>query len=271
VEHQRSDRGRWVTAGKALVALIGATGCLAAVAYAASSQGPTSGREDPLAPRRSTAMTSTATAARHRARRAPMPRIAKAPTSGSPSSEAEFRLLDRKAGVGFQCKLDRAKWHICGTRILYRNLSVGIHRFSVRASARGLRSSAAARFSWSRVEPKDFSITPQLAGLAPLYPGDAPQSLPVVLGNPNSEPIFVTALGVEAGSGGEGCSGVENLQLGAAGASMSTPVMVPAESSVTLPAQGVSAPTIAMRELPVSQDACQGAGFPLQFIGEARG
>lgn len=271
MERQRSDRGRWVAAGKALVALIGATGCLAAVAYAASSQDATSGRTGALSPRPSIAMTSTTAAARHGSRRAPAPRIATAPTSGSPSSEAEFRFVDRKAGVSYQCKLDRARWKACGARILYRKLTVGVHRFSVRALARGLRPSPVARFSWSRAEPKDFSIAPQLAGLTPLYPGDAPQQLPVVLGNPNSEPIFVTSLRVRAGGGGQGCSGVKNLQLGPAGASMSTPVTVPAEGSVTLPAQGVSAPTIAMRELPVSQDACQGAGFPLQFSGEAHG
>lgn len=265
----RSDSGGWVTAGRALVALVGATGCLAAVAYAAAGQDAAS--TSPPATNRPTAMTSTTTAARHGARRAPMPRIAKAPTSGSPSSEAEFRLLDRKLEVVNQCKLDRASWKPCGARILYRNLAVGVHRFSVRASARGLRSSRAARFSWTRSEPKDFSITPQLAGLAPLYPGDPPQPLPVVLGNPNSEPIFVTSLRVAASSGSEGCSGVDNLQLGAAGASMSTPVMVPAGGSVALPSQGVSAPTIAMRELPVNQDACQGAGFPLRFSGEAHG
>lgn len=267
---QRSHSGWWVTAGKALMALIGATGCLAAVAYAASSEDVAPSRTTPPAPRRSTAMASTAAAAGHGVRRAPKPRIAKAPTSGSPSSEAEFRLFDRKSGVGYRCKLDRAKWKACGVRIRYRNLAVGAHRFLVRASAPGMRPSSAARFSWNRAEPKGFSITPQLSGLAPLYPGDAPQPLPVVLSNPNSEPIFVTSLRVEAG-GPDGCSGVENLQLNAAGTSMSTPVVVPAGGSVTLPAQGVAAPTIAMRELPVSQDACQGAGLPLRFSGEAHG
>lgn len=271
MKFERSDSGRWVTAGKALVALIGATGCLAAVVYAASNQDAAPSRTSPRAPRQPTAMTSTAKAATHGVRRAPKPRIAKAPTTGSPSSEAEFRLLDRKARAIFQCKLDRAKWKACGARILYGNLAVGVHRFLVRAFARGLRPSRAARFSWTRAEPKDFSITPRLSELAPLYPGDAPQPLPVVLSNPNSEPILVTSLRVVSSDPSAGCSSVENLQLSAAGASMSTPVVIPAEGSVTLPAQGVSAPTIAMRELPVSQDACQGAGLPLQFSGEAHG
>jgi hypothetical protein len=38
-----------------------------------------------------------------------------------------------------------------------------------------------------------------------------------------------------------------------------------------LPAVGVAAPTIQLRDLPVNQDACQSASFPLSFSGSARG
>jgi hypothetical protein len=46
---------------------------------------------------------------------------------------------------------------------------------------------------------------------------------------------------------------------------------VPANGSASLPAAGVAAPTIALRDLPFNQDACQGARFPLAFSGRARG
>jgi hypothetical protein len=47
--------------------------------------------------------------------------------------------------------------------------------------------------------------------------------------------------------------------------------MVPAEGSASLPSATVSAPTIAMLNLPVNQDACQGVEIPLDFAGEAQG
>ena len=47
--------------------------------------------------------------------------------------------------------------------------------------------------------------------------------------------------------------------------------MIPAGGAVSLPAPGVAPPTIALRDLPFDQDACQGASFPSLFSGEAHG
>ena len=46
---------------------------------------------------------------------------------------------------------------------------------------------------------------------------------------------------------------------------------MPAEGSASLPSATVSAPAIAMLNLPVNQDPCQGAEIPLDFVGEAQG
>jgi hypothetical protein len=46
-------------------------------------------------------------------------------------------------------------------------------------------------------------------------------------------------------------------------------VRVPAGGSVTLPMQGVSAPTIRLLNLPVNQDACKNARFSLSYSGSA--
>jgi hypothetical protein len=49
------------------------------------------------------------------------------------------------------------------------------------------------------------------------------------------------------------------------------PLIVPAESSVSLPEAGITGPTIAMVNLPTSQDACQEAELQIALGGEASG
>jgi hypothetical protein len=121
------------------------------------------------------------------------------------------------------------------------------------------------------LEAKDFSITPQLGGLSPLLPGAPAQALPLTITNPNPVPIFVTSLQVRAAGDPAGCASAENLILAGSSASSAAPIKVPASGSVSLPAPGVAAPSIQLRDLPVSQDACQRAQFPLAFSGTARG
>jgi hypothetical protein len=95
--------------------------------------------------------------------------------------------------------------------------------------------------------------------------------LPLTIENPNPVPIFVTDLRVAATADPPGCAREENLSLIAASLSSAAPLRVPAGGSASLPAPGVSPPAIQLRDLPVNQDACQGARFPLAFSGEARG
>jgi hypothetical protein len=47
-------------------------------------------------------------------------------------------------------------------------------------------------------------------------------------------------------------------------------ILVPANGSVTLPAQGATAPVVEMLDLPTNQDACKGAVFSLSYSGTAR-
>jgi hypothetical protein len=268
------SQSRRATACKVLVALIGAIGCLAAVAYAAS------------VPSSSDLVTARAVVAsadgrqsgaalfsdlRPSGSRPPRPRITRHPTKTSLSTSVSFRFIDSQAPVDFQCKLDRAGWKLCGSRVFYRGLEVGAHRFLVRAEGRSGRRSGPARFSWVQAEPKSFSITPDLSGLSELYPGAAPVALPLVLTNPNSSPIFITSLQVSVIGEPPGCASGDNLELTQSNASSASPLQIPAGGAVTLPAMGISAPAIGMRDLPVSQDVCQNAQFPLAFSGVARG
>lgn len=241
----------------AIAVLTGIAG-LGAVAYAATPQGATPGTS-PKAERSQGAVSL------------PKPRITMHPDKLATSTRAKFAFTVRSAKPRFQCRLDSRSWSTCQTPATFSKLAPGSHSFSVRSlGARG-KPSQAARFRWQVLEPKDFSVTPQLAGLGPLFPGAPAQALPLVIGNPNPVPIFVTSLQVKATTGPAGCASADNLVLSGSSASAAAPVKVPASGSVSLPAPGISAPSIGLRDLPVNQDACQRTQFPLAFYGTARG
>jgi hypothetical protein len=115
------------------------------------------------------------------------------------------------------------------------------------------------------VRTKSFVISGQPEGT--LYPGGPALTIPLKLFNPNPLPIYVTALEVSVASSPAGCSAEDNLRL--TQSSVSGPIAVPAGSSVTLPTQGATAPTIQFLNLPVNQNACEGAVFPLSYSGSA--
>jgi hypothetical protein len=193
------------------------------------------------------------------------------PDKVSPSTSARFGFTARGGKARFQCRLDKRAWSTCQSPLSISKLAIGTHKFSVRTAGKRGTHSKAARFSWRVLEPKDFSISPQLSNLGALYPGAAAQALPLTITNPNPVPILVTSLDVRAAADPAGCSSGENLLLSGAGISAPSPLAVPANGSVSLPAPGIAAPTIALRDLPVNQDACQRAQFPLSFSGSARG
>jgi hypothetical protein len=182
-----------------------------------------------------------------------------------------FRYASRVADPSFECKLDEAAWKRCGRRVSYRGLAAGSHAFSVRVgNGDGMRS-LPARFGWVRTQPKSFAIEAELSALDKLYPGAPPVTVPLVLKNPNPAPISVTALKVSVTADPAGCPSASNLELIPSSISPKAPLKIPAGGTVHLPAAAASAPALGFRELPVNQDACQGAQFPLAFSGEAQG
>lgn len=201
----------------------------------------------------------------------PKPRITMHPDKLATSANAKFGFTARAGKPRFQCKLDARTWSACQAPVSFRKLAAGRHSFSVRSVDRRRKHSGAARFRWQVLEPKDFSITPRLGSLGPLYPGAPAQPLPLTIANPNPVPIFVTGITVGGGAGPSGCGSAENLILTGASASGASPIEVPANGSIGLPGAAGSAPMIGLRDLSVSQDACQGARFPLSFSGTARG
>jgi hypothetical protein len=90
-------------------------------------------------------------------------------------------------------------------------------------------------------------------------------SIPVTLRNPHSTAIFVTSLIAVATGGSANCDSATNIRLAQSDASGAKPIEIPAKGAVTLPAQGVSAPTIELLNLAVNQDACRNEAFPLRL------
>jgi|SRR6185295_2077850 len=240
------------------IVVLAAIAALATVAYAASPHGSQPGSAP--TPERSRGSVSL-----------PKPKISMHPDKVSPSTSAKFGFTVRGGKPRFQCRLDKRAWSPCQSPLTFSRLAIGTHKFSVRSAGRRGAHSKAARFGWRVLEPKDFSISPQLSSLGALYPGAAAQQLPVTITNPNPVPILVTSLDVRATADPPGCTSGENLLLSGAGVSDSKPLTVPANGSASLPAPGIAAPTIFLRDLPVNQDACQRSQFPLAFSGKARG
>jgi hypothetical protein len=250
------ERSARVPAASGAVATIGAIAGLVAVAYAAVPDGM-SGTVD--------ALRKPASAPAWR------PTISRHPEKVAVSDVARFDFGAGRRARRFSCRLDRRRWKACRAPIAYGVPAPGWHSFAVRAFDRWGRRSAATRFRWRVLEPKDFAIVPRLSGIGALYPGAPAVTLPVTIDNPNPVPIHVTSLRVTATADPPGCARAENLLLAPAGLSSEAPLRVPAGGSASLPAPGTSPPEIQLRDLPVNQDACQNARFPLAFSGEARG
>ncbi|HEX5713315.1 MAG TPA: hypothetical protein VFX85_08395 [Solirubrobacterales bacterium] len=239
---------------RVLAALVVVVACLGAVAYAAER--PRQSREPDARP----------------AGPAPQrPRIVKHPAAVSTATTVNFTFTATPASLRFRCRLDRNRWRSCQSPATFAGLEPGPHSFAVRAVSRLGRSGPAAGLRWTLLKPKAFAIEPQFSDVGALFPGEPPRPLPVLLRNPNPVPILVTKLRVAVSADPPGCGSAANFELIPASPSRRTPLRLPAGGSLGLPSASATAPAIALRDLPVNQDACQGAKLPLSFSGEARG
>jgi hypothetical protein len=268
-----AGRGRWL---RAVLALAVASACLGAVAYAATR-----------AERAGTV---------ERLQRA---RFVEVPEASSTVAEPQFRFHvpsrkrvssspivppqpggEQKSTRSFECRLDNGRWQSCTSPYRLGGLEIGEHFLAVRAFTRDDRAGPAASYTWQQVAPPPSSLPPAeqadersftieaQGNLDGLYPGDPPRAMPLLISNPGPDPIEVTSVTVVIAAGDPNCT-AENFALTQPSVSPATPLTVPANGSVSLPE--AAAPTIAMLNLPVNQDACQGAEIPLVFSGEAQG
>jgi hypothetical protein len=241
------------TTTRALAALVVVGACFGAVALAASQPRGKGEGPRPAGPPPS------------------RPKIVKHPARLSSKSKASFTFTAAQEDLRFRCRLDRDGWQACETPAVFTGIEPGQHSFMVRAVSRRGRYGPAAGYRWTRFAPRQFAIEPRFSGIGALYPGAAATGLPVLLRNPNPVPILVTALRVGVSADPAGCPSNPNLELVAASASKAAPLRLAAGASLSLPSGTATAPAIALRDLDVNQDACQGATFPLVFSGEAHG
>lgn len=200
------------------------------------------------------------------------PRITAHPARVTLSSAASFAFRPRHGrGHRFVCRVDRRPARRCRSPIRIRGLRLGRHRFSVATVTRAGRRGRAAGFRWQVVEPSPLDVTAHMNGLPALYPGAPPSQVPLTITNPNREAIWVVSLRASAAASPPGCDAAENLTITASSVSESSPLVVPPHASVEVPAAGVAAPAIELRNLATNQDACQGGRFELRFEGTAHG
>jgi hypothetical protein len=199
----------------------------------------------------------------------PAPTISAGPTDPTAATSATFAFTDGEPGVRFDCALDD-DWSPCASPKTYAGLDPGRHVFALRAVDAAGNRSRSTTYAWTvtRQTSRDFSIAGSVSSL--LYPGAPARPIALTLTNPNPVAIYVTSIQVAVtASTSAACNPATNLALTQSNTSSATPVRVPANGTVTLPAQGVSAPTIRMVDLPVNQDACKNARFTLSYNGSA--
>jgi hypothetical protein len=220
----------------------------------------------------------------------PSPVLDAKPPDPNSVSTSNFTWHDGEAGETYLCSTENGAFsatvhgadgpdQACTSPLSYvvETTNNGQHQFAVEAVDAAGNISAQAVYSWkvARGSIQDFTIDGNLTGL--LYPGGDARAIAVTLHNPNDIPIFVTAVGV-AIHGTDlpiGCT-TADFQLVQAGIPAAG-VQVPANGSVTLPAQGATAPTVQMvnrqdatpGDGTGNQDACRNATFQLDYSGSA--
>jgi hypothetical protein len=117
------------------------------------------------------------------------------------------------------------------------------------------KATGAGKISVSRASGKAFLSAP----------GAKPVPLALRLSNSGVARRHVTRLTVAVARSPARCRAGANLRIVQANVSPRHPIRIPGGGSVVLPAQGVSAPTIQLVNLPVNQDGCKGARFRLRF------
>lgn len=270
---------RYRRTARAIIALVVAVACLGSVAFAATGLDqvrPAGGK--PAADRPRSAGDGP-----------PRPSLIEVPPAVGvdPDTQLRFHVAPPQAAASepgparparpeprwrrFECRLDSGEWEACSSPHVLVDLDSGLHSFAVRALNRREVSGKAAHYRWTQLQPMEFSIDPLFGPLPELMPGDPPQQLPVRITNPNPATIEVTGVTVAVVPDRPACAADPNFAVTPAGLTPEAPLSIPAGGSATLPNPTASAPTLALRELTVDQNACRGASLQLVFSGEARG
>jgi hypothetical protein len=190
------------------------------------------------------------------------------PASPTNATTATFTYTDARPAVSFLCSLDAAAFSSCpSSGITYRNLGNATHTFRVEARNGNGPVSSPASFSWT-VANQSFPISGSLT--TPLAPGIPPQTLNLVVTNPYTFTMKVTAITVSLSSTSKAnCAASTNYKVTQYTGSGFT---VNAGVTETLTQAGVPSsqlPTLQMLDLSTNQDVCQGATVNLAYSGTA--
>jgi hypothetical protein len=221
--------------------------------------------------------------------------ITRAPSDPSRSRLATFTYTNVFEVERFECSLDGSSFEPCGAErpssITYARLAIGRHVFRVRAVS-GSRIGAERSHEWTielgsggeaggrgagaggggehEPAPRGLSMEGSVPPDELLYPGGPAVRIPLTVRNESAVEIEVTRLrvAIEGERLPVGCRAAwfRIVQPNASGAQ---PLVVAPRGSVTLPAQGISAPTIRMLD-DGNQDACKRATVHLLYRGSAR-
>jgi hypothetical protein len=206
----------------------------------------------------------------------PAPTITEGPENLTYRTSAHFEFAGQGQHDGFQCRLDKAPFAPCRPEgVSYDNLALGWHCFEVLAVEGRLRS-APTSSCWRRlpvVIRGEFTIGGNAARL--FYPGTS-QALDLAITNPFRFAIKVLSVSIAVepvttrnGLADPGCLGTTNLSVAQP---LRATLVVPAGSTKSLHQLGVPGgkwPVLTMPDLPVNQDACEGATFTLLYDGTA--
>jgi hypothetical protein len=205
----------------------------------------------------------------------PAPVLTTKPPNPTSTATNDFAWTSAEAGTTSDCSLENGAWFPCTSpyRWVINTTNSGQHQFAVRSRDAAGNASAATQYTFKYENGLPSSGVPfQITGSVSALQIGVWQSIGVRVSNPNSVAIYVSALQVSAApdSTPAGCTTAQNLELEQSNVSTTNTLIVPANGSVVLPAQGATAPRIRLRNLPtVNQDVCKNKSFALSYTGTA--
>jgi hypothetical protein len=208
------------------------------------------------------------------------PSLTKRPDNPTYNATNFFEWTGPTDAVAYQCSKENGAWTSCSSPDTWviETGNYGLHQFAVRSvdAAGNTSAPTAYTFKYEKKLPTTglpFDISGSVDGLTiGLW-----RDVHVTVTNPNSVTIYVSTLSMAVGSQEKNPDSVGDVCTRDRDLAFDQPVFPAGQllavgpgQSVTLPAQGVTAPRIRLKNLSdVNQDSCKNASFDLTFSGTA--
>lgn len=205
----------------------------------------------------------------------PAPVLTVVPPDPNGTATSTFAWTDSEPGVTYLCSVENGKFFTtvtppgggpvqqCNSPLTYNVATTnnGMHQFAVEAVDSLGNVSDLAKYQWK--VPK--TALPLIIGgdADTVFPGGAASAFGTTIQNQNSGPVTITSLTVTLGTMPAGCD--EGwFSISQSNVSGGNPLVVPGNSTVTLPQGSVSAPTVSMSDTD-DQSACEGKTIPVSY------